>query len=252
MVRDFPGAIKQLVNAQKMTGRDKVVIPGENASPEERDAFEIKIGRPATKEMYELNFPEGVEDRFDPQSTKEIAFGLGLTQKQLDGALAVRAAEIQAEDQRMQEQFEAEFRRAEEIIVAEAGEALEEQQYRAKLLIADNVPDSISLPDGTTITGAEYQERLLEGLNDNAVRPYVFNLLANIHRKTFGQHGGLPEGGSQNPGAMTPQMLESKADELMATEGYLDGSMKENAPEKYKRLTMEIADIYNRLEKAHK
>ena len=39
VVTDFNGLVSQHINAQKMLGKDKVVLPGPNATDEERGAF---------------------------------------------------------------------------------------------------------------------------------------------------------------------------------------------------------------------
>jgi hypothetical protein len=250
-VTDVPSAFKQLVHSQRMVGKDKISIPGENASDDERDAFQMALGRPATKEQYEVEFPEDVADRFDADSTKENAFKIGLPQKTLNDLIALRAEEIRTQDAAEEAADKAAYEEAEKIVVAQAGEALEDQRIRANRLIAEHVPEKTTLPDGTTIDGQTYQEHLLEALNDHALRPWVFNFLANIHRDAYGEHDGITNADGR-PGAMTIAMMEAKAEELTNTPGYLDQSLADSAPEKYKRLTSEITALYDRIEKAQK
>ena len=255
MIMDLPGAIKQTINAQKLVGRDKIALPGENATQTEIDAFQIALGRPQTIEGYEVKIPEDLKDYFDDglvSTAKEMVFSQGGSQKLLDSLIAFREQEIRAGIADVEATEKREYEEAEQIIVAQAGEALDEQKHLADVLIADNVPEKVDMPDGTTVTGEEYKAKLLEALNDNKLRPFVFNFLANIQRKTFGQHGGIPAGDNPAPGAMTPAMMEAKADELQQTPGYMSGELRNSAPEKYKRLTSEITDLYNRIEKAKK
>jgi len=250
MVTDLPGAMKQLVNAQKMIGKDKIVIPGEGASQEEKDAFQIALGRPETKDGYTVEIPDDLKDVFGVEESQEMAFALGLSQETFNKAMELRALEERAIRQANLDAEQNAFDEAERIVVAQAGEALEEQKHLANTLIANNVPEKTTLPDGTVITGQEYKERLLAGLNDNAVRPYVFNFLANIQRNIFGQHGGIPAGDAGGQGAMTPVMMEARANEIMNIPGYADGKMKNSNPFEYKRLTEERTDLYNRIQKA--
>ena len=252
IVTDVPSMAKQLVNAQKMVGRDKITIPGDNAQPEEIDAFQIKLGRPVTKDEYVVNIPEGMEDRFDVDESKDAAFQFGFSQKQLDQIMVFRAQEVAADDAAEAAADELEFKEAERIVMAQCGDALEEQKQAANSLITMFVPEKTPMPDGTEISAEQYQEKLLNALNDNPLRPYVFNLLANIWNQSFSQHNGIPVSGDARPGAMTPGMLQAKADELMATPGYSDGALKNSSPDQYKRLTTQITDIYNRIERATK
>ena len=63
-VRDIPGMAKMLVHAQRMVGKDKVPLPGPNATDEDWQAFFDSIGRPKSPEEYELvppdDFPEDI------------------------------------------------------------------------------------------------------------------------------------------------------------------------------------------------
>jgi len=50
-------------------------------------------------------------------------------------------------------------------------------------------------------------------------------------------------------GDMSAAVLEGKAKELMAEEGYLDGMMKDTNPAKYERINREITDLFDKAEK---
>jgi hypothetical protein len=238
---NLPEMAKQLVNAQKMIGKNKVVLPTDKSTPAEIEAFQLALGRPKTKEEYKITAPKEIEEFFDAglvESARDMAFRNGFNQKQMDALVAFRVAEIQAGLKFQKEQEEQAFAEAEKIIVEESGEALDEQRHFADMLIANEYPDG------------EKKEKLLEALNANPLRPYVFNFLANIYRKYCDQHGGIPAG--QGANAMTPAMMEAKAQELMATPGYVDGTMKDSNPAGYDRLTREITDLYNRSARAPK
>ena len=252
MVTDFPGAFKQLVNAQKMIGKDKIVKPGPNATPSEKEAFQIALGRPQTKDGYKINLAPELAEGLDLEASKDLALQFGFNQETFDRILEFRANEFAEAEATRLAQEKVEFEEAERIIVAQAGEALDEQRHLANSLIKQFVPEKTMMPDGTIVTGEEYEKRLVEALNGNKLRPYVFNFLANIQRSVFGQHSGPPAQDGQISGAMTVSMMESKANDLMLTTGYTSGEMKNSNPEGYKRLTAEITDLYNRIEKARK
>jgi hypothetical protein len=76
---------KSYVNAQKLVGVDKVVIPNEKSTEEEVNAFYQKLGRPESADKYELKLPQGAQlDEGFAKSLKDIAFKSGLSGKQLN------------------------------------------------------------------------------------------------------------------------------------------------------------------------
>lgn len=231
----FSELAKQYVNSQKLIGRNKVVIPGEKAPQSEIDAFQIALGRPKTIDEYKVDIPTEYQDYYDPgliAEAKKMAFENGFSQKTLNALLEFRKKEIELGVKQLETEEKSAFEEAERIIVEESGEALDEQRHYADLFIAENCQNE------------QHKEKLLAALNSSALRPYVFNLLANAHRKYCGQAPGIPAGG--NSTAMTPAMMESKAQELMATPGYGNGDLKNSNPAMYQRLTNEITELYNR------
>ena len=52
----------KMAGSQKLLGKDKVVLPGENATAEELEAFQIRMGRPEKVEGYEFTSIEGLKD----------------------------------------------------------------------------------------------------------------------------------------------------------------------------------------------
>ena len=74
-------AIKGLVNATKLIGRDKVPVPKPDAPKEEWDAFYQAIGRPDTPDGYEIQY-EGADEEI-LNSFKQAAHEAGLTPQQV-------------------------------------------------------------------------------------------------------------------------------------------------------------------------
>jgi len=89
-VSDLPQALKMLVNAQKMIGRDKIAIPKAD-NPAEMDAFYQAGGWPDKPDAYKMpeppkNLPEGVEVSKDLfQTWAQTAHKLRLNQDQMAG-----------------------------------------------------------------------------------------------------------------------------------------------------------------------
>ncbi len=234
---DIPELVKQHLGLTKMTGKGKVVIPTETSSQVEIDAFRKAVGVPANSADYNMPIPEETKEYFDENliaGARELFHSpkMNLNQEQVDVLWAFEQARIAQGVKDIEAAEKEEYEEAERIILEESGEALEDQKHLANKLIADECPDE------------EKRAKLVEAINDNNLRPYLFNFLASIQQKYRESHGGIPP--SEGGPAMTPAMMESKAKELMATPGYMDGTLKNNNPEGYKRLTDEITDLYDR------
>lgn len=92
MFKEPAALAKSWINAQKMIGANKVVIPDEKASDEEKAAFYQKLGRPDSPDKYELKAPEGYElDDGLVKTFKEAAHKAGLTPNQANAILAFDA-----------------------------------------------------------------------------------------------------------------------------------------------------------------
>ena len=91
-VKNLTTLAKSYVNAQKMIGKNKISIPGENATDDERNAFFTALGRPATANDYKhdkVEIPEGYElDEEQVAAFRETAFNMGLSQEAFEKALA--------------------------------------------------------------------------------------------------------------------------------------------------------------------
>lgn len=227
---------KQLVNSQKLIGKDKVILPTDKSTQAEIDAFQMRLGRPKTQDEYKMVVPQEMAEYYMPELINEfkgIVFKHGSNQKLVDDLWAFEQKRITAAVKQLADNEKQEFEAASKLIEEEAGEALDDQVFFANKLIADEVPDEAK------------RTKLLETLNTNSLRPYVINFLAGIQRKYREEHGGIPAGSGAGTG-MTPAMMEAKAQELMATPGYVNGTLKDENPAMYERLTREITELYNR------
>ena len=131
---------KQLVTANQMIGKDKVIIPGPDASDAEKDAFYNAGGRPATAGDYKIDVPEGLKEVFTDErltKIKDRAYKLGASQEQLAGYLA---GEFESMPELMQSQEEAAQKKWDEDetdIRTRLGAAREERIHIANRLIAE-------------------------------------------------------------------------------------------------------------------
>lgn len=88
------GLAKSWVNAQKMIGADKVVIPKADAPDSDWDAFYNKMGRPESPDKYEFKLPEGVTlDENLAKGFKEVAHKTGLSPRQVQKIVEWDAAQ---------------------------------------------------------------------------------------------------------------------------------------------------------------
>tara|TARA_R100000458_G_scaffold59683_1_gene71136 strand:+ start:4231 stop:5082 length:852 start_codon:yes stop_codon:yes gene_type:complete len=86
-IGDVENLAKSYINGQKLIGKDRISLPGENATDSEISDFYSKIGRPDEAKAYELGdrpaLPEGLEYDEDFEKTfRELAHSSGLSQKQ--------------------------------------------------------------------------------------------------------------------------------------------------------------------------
>jgi len=81
--KTLEGLAKSFLSAQKMVGADKIVLPNEHSTKEERDEFLRKIGRPDTPEDY----------GFKPPTKEELPEGATYNEE-LDKAFAKKAHEL--------------------------------------------------------------------------------------------------------------------------------------------------------------
>ena len=96
--KDINGVLKTLASQQKMLGKkaDAILIPDENASPEEKAAFLKKLGVPDSPDAYQLrpkDLPAGYE--WDENVAKEfnaLAHQNGIPPKAMDALLSKYAA----------------------------------------------------------------------------------------------------------------------------------------------------------------
>ena len=85
VVTDFGNMAKQFVNQRKAIGKDKVVLPGSNATPEEKSAFYDSIGRPKTPQDYAVDVPQEMAEFYTKEVVAEqakLAHEIGATNEQ--------------------------------------------------------------------------------------------------------------------------------------------------------------------------
>lgn len=166
---------KSYVNLEKMMG-GSLKIPGENATPEEINAFYSKLGRPASADEYgllsTLEGKEAIAD-FMPlleaeiQDFSKMAYELGLPAK-------TAKALVEAKVNQAQQQIEG-LVAAKKVELAESKAKLNEiwgQQAEAKTELANHV---------AKVLAGKYPKEMQNLLNSDAARnPVVMVMLAEL------------------------------------------------------------------------
>jgi hypothetical protein len=114
-IKNISTMAKSFVSAQKMVGKNKISLPGENSTEEEWGAFYSALGRPEKAESYSLDgveIPDGISLNEDSVTAfKEFCFSNGMSQKVFEQAVAwdikrseeAREAQIRAYNQEYDE-----------------------------------------------------------------------------------------------------------------------------------------------------
>ena len=165
------GMAKSLINAQKMVGADKVVIPGKYTTEDEMNSFYSKIGRPDTPDGYEIKPSETIgEEGVD--FFRQMAHKHGLTQQQAVGIFSEYGEYVGSATDKSDEQIEQIQLGIEADLKKEWGD-----QYQAKLNTSNEVVDYF-VPEGTASDDI-IELQLADGtrLGDH---PKVIEMFANI------------------------------------------------------------------------
>ena len=226
---DLPGAMKQLISAQKMIGKrdDRIALPGEGSTDVERDEFFKALGRPDTAGEYKMETSADIADHMDADmvvKAKEIFHDLGITQSQAKGLFAFEEARIAAGLEQQGQQAQQQYAEAETALKAKWGNAYEERLHLANRMIAEN-------------TTEETKEVVLNAVGNS---PDVADFLANIATKFI--EGGIIEG--EGPKRLTPSEANVRIEELQNTPGYLTGELAKSSPAKYAQVTQELKEVF--------
>ena len=147
---------KSYINATKMIGQDKVVIPTNNSTEEAWNEVYDKLGRPESAEKYSLdaksevvNFDEAAIKSFAEQSHK-----LGLNNKQAQGILEFYKTNMEGVAQQAKVDTETAQAQSEQLLRQEWGRDFEPNVKKAGALAKANMNPEIldmTLSNGTRL-----------------------------------------------------------------------------------------------------
>ena len=165
-IKNFTTLAKSYVNAQKMIGKNKIALPDQNSTQEEKDAFYSALGRPDAADKYSVDnveLPEGITlDEGAMQKFREFAFSQNLSQDVFEQALA----------------FDIErFRAAQEMAVAAQNKEYDETMSKLQQQYGSNLPARIAQVDKALTTFGIKEIFLEKALTNNY---QIFEALAKI------------------------------------------------------------------------
>lgn len=198
---DIGGSLKMLGNLQRMIGKKGLIVPGEASPPSEWDIFYRGLGRPDTKDQYQMKIADDLTEIYDDNlvaKARDIFFGLGFNQKQVDALWA-----FEEERTRTGMKTIAEKALDTDNAFAEWGAANPEKKHWANRIIQENINDE------------EHKKALLEVLDNNIA---FAELLSNVSAK-FQEHKIITE--TEHPTGMTPGEALTEAKKIEATPGFL-------------------------------
>ena len=214
---DVPSLASSYVELEKRIGGDSLILPGPNATDDEKSAFFSKIGRPDTAEAYELpkeGMPEGFQvDDKRLSSIRDKAFALGVTKQQFAGL--IRA------DAEYQHGAVQEFEQAQKIKIEESTQALM-KEYGAAF------DQNITLATAAVreFGGQELVDRYAEsgeGRNADTIKAWLAVAKAIANDEVLGT-------GSSTKFALSPGEAESEIVKLMTDEKFQQALYDKNDP----------------------
>lgn len=203
------------LGAERAIGADKVVLPGREATDEQRREFYTKIGCPESVDGYQPP-TENISEQFDPslfESLREDFHRLGVTPQQaaglaraLDAKQAAQLEQMEASGVKQMEQWEQDLR-------VEYGDAYDQQTELARGVVNSFGGDAlVELLDQT-------------GLGSHPVMVKAFADIA----KVMAEDEILGGGGAQSF-ARTPQQASDEWDALQLDQGYMAALTDSNSP----------------------
>ena len=226
---DVAGGLKMLGNLQNMIGKKGVIVPGEASPPSEWDNFHRELGRPDTKDQYQMKVAEDLTEIYDKNliaEARDIFFDLGFDQKKVD-----RLWEFEEKRTRVALKTIANKKLEADNAFSEWGVTNPQKLHWANRMVAENSNDE------------EHKKALLEALDNNI--PFA-ELLFNVSAK-FQEHKIITD--SDQPTGMTSGEALTEAKKIEATPGFLLPDEKgqflreTNRPE-YDRLEKERDRLY--------
>ena len=207
----FENVLGSYHNLEKMVGADRagrtITLLGDDASPEERDAYFNKLGRPESAAQYSVALPEGVTDDTRLNMMRNKAHELGISDAQFSGLAEADAAYISATVQGVNDKAVISAADAEAQLRTEWGAA-----FDLKVAGIDVAAHKLGMSDDQ-----------LNGLREAMGPVDAMKFVDNLNTK-IGDHS-FDEGEKIIPGHKTPEQAKEELDQLTMNKEFMDAWM---------------------------
>jgi hypothetical protein len=212
----FENVLGSYHNLEKMVGADKagrtITVLGDDPTPEERDAYYNKLGRPEKAADYSLKLPEGVTDATRLNMMRNKAHELGISDAQFNGLAEADAAYIETTTQGLRDTATVNAADAEAQLRTEWGAA-----YDLKVAGIDVAAHKLGITDDQLVS-------LRETMGPVAAMKFVDGLNTKM-----GDHD-FEEGGAMIAGHKTPEQARTEMGELSMNKEFMDAWMDRQHP----------------------
>ena len=147
---------KSYINAVRMIGQDKMVVPNKNFTEDQWEEAYMKMGRPESSDKYSLDVKSDVVS-LDEQAIKsfqEQSFKLGLNNEQAKGVLDFYKNNMEAQTQQAKVDAETSQAQAQNLLRQEWGRDYDANIAKAKSLATANLSPEVfemQLADGSRL-----------------------------------------------------------------------------------------------------
>lgn len=216
-------ALESGYNLEKLIGFEKagrtLVMPKDDATPEERAAFFQKLGAPDKADGYKL--PEALAQDPVAQKFRDIAHKSGMLPKQFEESLAFVTAEAKAIQEQQQQQRAVQGEQDMGALKGEWGAKYDENIELAKRAAQNFIPAK---------DGAE-RTQILTKIEEAIGTGQMLKLFAKIG-EGLGEHQVHSSGDAGNFGAMTPGAAKARIDALKGDKEWSAAYLKGDAGKK--------------------
>ena len=147
---------KSYINATRMIGQDKMIVPNKNFTEDQWEEAYMKMGRPESSDKYSLDVKSDIVS-LDEQAIKSFqdqSFKLGLNNEQAKGVLDFYKNNMEAQTQQAKVDAETSQAQAQNLLRQEWGRDYDANISKAKSLAVANISPEIlemQLSDGSRL-----------------------------------------------------------------------------------------------------
>jgi|TARA_R100001460_G_scaffold19719_3_gene40906 hypothetical protein len=147
---------KSYINATRMIGSDKVIIPNNNSTDDQWNEVYDKLGRPESSDKYKLDFKSEVTpiDENAIKAFADVAHKTGLNEKQAQSILDFYKQNSESTAQQLKIDTETAQAKSEQLLRQEWGKQYDENINKAAAIAKANMPSDVldmQLKDGTRL-----------------------------------------------------------------------------------------------------